>query len=351
MLAVRKVAPGVGNVAVEEVPIPKPGPGEVLLRITAAGICGTDVHIVQDEFVTEPPVTMGHELAGTISDLGAGVTGWQVGDRVTSETYFYTCGECRYCRSGRPNLCAKRRSIGSRVDGAFAEYMVTPAKNLHRVPDELPLETAALTEPLACVVHGVIDTAGVRAGDRVAVTGPGPIGQLAALVAKAAGARVLLVGTAGDEARLAVARRLGIDTAVSADDNLKAAALEVLGEDGADLVIECSGAAPAAATLLELGRKGGRYSQVGLYGKPIQLDMDVVCYKELVVTGTNATVPSAWPRALRLLADGLPAQELVTHRFALSDWDEALAAVTSKVGVKVLLVPDSAHRPPAGERS
>src|ERR1700756_4888323 len=206
MLAIRKLARGIGNIEVKDVPKPSAGPDQVVIKVDSAGICGTDLHIYLDEFETYPPVTIGHETAGTVVEIGPEVTGWTVGDRVTTETYFYTCGECAPCRQGRPNLCRRRRSIGSKQDGAFARYLLTPAANLHRVPDDLDLESAALTEPLACAVHGILETAGVQAGDNVAITGPGPIGLLALQLAKVAGATVALMGTDVDHERLALAK-------------------------------------------------------------------------------------------------------------------------------------------------
>jgi L-iditol 2-dehydrogenase len=342
MLAVRKIARGVGNIEVQEVREPQAGAGQVVLEVDSAGICGTDLHIYLDEFETHPPVTIGHETAGTIVELGPGVTGWAPGDRVTTETYFFTCGQCAPCRQGRPNLCPHRRSIGSKQDGAFTHYLLTPAANLHRVPDELDLESAALTEPLACTVHGVLETAGVRAGDNVAITGPGPIGLLALQLAKVAGATVAMIGTNQDAERLILAKELGADHSINvqAVENVIESVTDAFRADGADLVIECSGGAPAAKTLLDVARRGGRLCQMGLYGKPILLDQDVICYKELVVTGTNASVTSAWTRALKLLAEGkVNAQRLITHRFTIAEWDKALEVVKSKQGVKVVLKP------------
>lgn len=353
MRAVRKMASGKGNVSVVDVEEPTAGPDQVVIEVAAAGICGTDVHIVEDEFPTRPPVTLGHELAGTIAELGEGVDGWSVGDRVTSETYFYTCGRCLQCRRGRPNLCADRRSIGSKEDGAFARYLVVPSKNLLRVPDELPLEQAALTEPLACAVHGVLGVAGVTAGDRVAITGPGPIGLLTLQLVRAAGASAVMLGTHQDSARLRLASSLGADAVIDVDsvEDASGAARDALAVDGADVVIECSGAGPAASMLLDIVGKGGRYCQMGLYGKPIVLDQDVVCYKELTVTGTNASVPTAWPRALELLAGRqVDGTAIITHRFPLEHWDEALSAVRSKQGAKVILTPRNGGAPGAEGR-
>jgi len=342
MLAVRKTGRGIGNVEVQEVKEPRPDADQVVIAVNSAGICGTDLHIYLDEFETYPPVTIGHELSGEIVELERNVSGWSLGDPVTTETYFYTCGNCSHCRCGRRNLCVKRRSIGSKQDGAFAPYLVTPASNLHRIPDELDLESAALTEPLACTVHGVIETAQVRAGDNVVITGPGPIGLLALQLAKGAGATVVIIGTDQDTERLRMAEGLGADGTINVQrvDDVVEAAGDIFHSEGADLVIECSGAAPAAKTLSDLARRGERFCQMGLYGKPITFDQDAVCYKELVVTGTNASVASAWPRALKLLAEKkVDAKRLITHRYTIVEWDKALEVMKNKAGVKILLKP------------
>ena len=343
MLAVRKLARGIGLVEVVETAEPIPKEGEVLVKVDSAGICGTDLHIYQDEFATEPPVTLGHEFAGTIFEIGRGVKGWQVGDRITAGTYYFTCGECDQCRRGRPNLCAQRRSIGSKENGAFAPYIAIPAGNLYRLEDHIELEHAALTEPLACVVHG-ISIAGVEPGDNVAITGPGPIGMLALILCKAAGSRVLMLGANQDTARLDLAKEMGADAILNVQvtgDALIAAA-DLLGTNAFDLVIECSGAAPAVATLLQLVRRGGRFCQLGLFGKSIPYDADQICYRELTLTGTLATIPSAWRRALALIGNGsLNLGKLITHRFSLSHWPEALAVSMEKQGLKVLLKPNS----------
>src|ERR1700730_6158377 len=218
MIAVQKMARGVGNIELQEVPEPHAGDGQVIIEVHAAGICGTDLHIYLDEFETNPPVTIGHELAGVIVELGRGVVEFKVGDRVTTETYFSTCGHCLDCRRGRRNLCLHRRSIGSKQDGAFTKFLLTPASNLHLVPDELDLESAALTEPLACTVHGVLETAGVQAGDNVVLTGPGPIGLLALQLAKAAGAKAVMIGTHCDINRLKLAKELGADGVINVEE-------------------------------------------------------------------------------------------------------------------------------------
>ncbi len=341
MLALRKLALGETRLVLQEVPAPEPRPGHVVVDVAAAGICGTDVHIRHDEYRSEPPVTLGHEVAGTVAALGEGVRGWEVGQRVVSETYFSVCGRCAYCRTGRPNLCATRRSIGSFEDGAFAAQVLVPATNLHALPDTLSFPEAALVEPLACVVRGLLELNRLDAGDRVAITGPGPIGLLALQVAKAAGTRVVVLGTAHDAARLELAARLGADAVLTVEDAdaLPAAVVAALG-GSPEVVVECSGAAPAAATLLGLVKKSGRFVQVGLYGKPIALDMDQVCYKELSVSGSFATTPSSWYRALALAGSGaVSLAAIVGETFALNDWERAFEAVEARTPGKVLLVP------------
>ena len=343
MLAVRKLARGIGNIEVQDVPEPGAGPDQVVIKVDSAGICGTDLHIYLDEFETRPPVTMGHEVAGRIVEVGREVTGWKEGDRVTTETYFYTCGQCNNCRRGRRNLCLQRRSIGSKEDGAFAEFLLTPASNVMRIPDEVDLEDAALTEPLACTVHGVLQTAGVRAGDNVAITGPGPIGLLALQLAKAAGASVMMIGTNQDLERLKLAKELGSDGVINVQEvgDVAEHVKEIFSGNGADVVVECSGAPAAAKTLTDVAARGARFCQMGLYGKAIPFDQDVVCYKELVVTGTNASVTPAWTRALKLLSEKkVDAHRLISHRFAIADWDKALEIMKGKQGVKIILKPD-----------
>jgi len=264
MLAIRKLARGIGNIEVKDVPKPSAGPDQVIIKVDSAGICGTDLHIYLDEFETHPPVTIGHEVAGRIVEIGTDVTGWKEGDRVTTETYFYTCGRCFDCRRGRRNLCLQRRSIGSKQDGAFAEFLLTPAANLIRIPDDLDLESAALTEPLACVVHGVLGTAGVRAGDNVVIAGPGAIGLLALQLSKVAGASVLMIGTDQDLERLKLAEELGADQVINVQEvsNIVESVTDIFGGNCADLVIECSGASAAAKTLTDVARRGARFCQM-----------------------------------------------------------------------------------------
>jgi L-iditol 2-dehydrogenase len=343
MKGVVKTARGDGNVSLEDVREPEPGPGQVLIAVQAAGICGTDIHIYHDEFPSWPPVVLGHEVSGQVLGVGEGVTTIKVGARVTSETYFFTCGKCRFCREGRINLCPSRRSIGSGVNGAFTSLLVVPEIKVHTLPENLSYQEGALVEPLASAIHGTLDQPHVRPGDLAVVTGPGAIGLLALQLLKAAGVQVIVLGTASDVHRLDLARQLGADeTYVVESDDYRAAIEQRSDGLGADIVYECSGAGAAAAMLLTLVRRGGQYAQIGLFGKPVAWDLEQVCYKELTVTGSNAQVPSAWARALNLLASGtIKLEPLISGVYALADWREAFDAAERRSALKLLLTPVS----------
>ena len=326
MLGVTKVAPGPGNVALVDRPEPEAAPGHVVLEVLGAGICGTDLHIEDGEYPTRTPVTMGHEVAGVVAARGEGVDGAWLGARVVSETYFSTCGTCAFCRSGRPNLCAERRSIGTHVDGAFARLLHVPVTNLHRIPDWLDGHAAALAEPLACACHSL--EGAIATGDDVLVVGPGPVGLLAAQVARAWGGRVYVRGAPRDAARLAKAEELGF-----------AASAEGAAPD-ADVVVDCSGAEAGIAFGLEHARRGARYVQMGLAGKPVTIPFDLVCFKELRVSSGFASTPASWGRALELIeARQVALEPLVSEVLPLEHWEEAFAATRAATGIKFVLDP------------
>ena len=343
MKGLYKTAPGPGNMELRDAEVPKPGPGQVLIEVKAAGICGSDLHILHWDiaFAMKPPMIIGHEFSGVIVETGSGVEGWKPGDRVTAEPSAIICGECRYCRTGAYNLCANRRVMGYWVDGVFAEYVVAGAVRLHRLPDRTSFEEGALTEPLACCVHAVHELTGVEVGDFVAVTGPGAIGLLCAQLAKAEGAVVMMVGTDADRDRLAKAKELGIDYCVNLQERDPLEAVRELTEGyGADIVFECSGAAPAAAMGIELARKQGKYTQVGLFGKPITLDFERIAYKELVVTGSLAQRWTAWKRTIRIMELGkVDLGAVISDKFPISRWQEAFDKFEAKQGLKILLDP------------
>jgi L-iditol 2-dehydrogenase len=328
VIGLAKLAPGEGNVDLAERPERAPGPGEVALDVAAAGVCGTDLHIWLGEYDSVPPVTMGHEVCGTVAEAGEGVDRRWLGARVAVETFFSTCGECAYCLAGRLSVCERRRSIGTHVDGGFAPRLVLPARNLHRVPADKPDAAAALSEPLACVCNSLLDPSAVRPGDDVLVIGPGAIGLIAAQVARACGGRVTVRGTERDGARLALAGVLGFETSVGG------------AAPGADVVVECSGAGPGIADALRAARRRGRIVQMGLRGADVSIPYDLICFHELTVTAGFASNPGSWRRAMALLSDAAVTLEpLVTEVVPLREWRRAFDASRAGDGVKFVLDP------------
>jgi L-iditol 2-dehydrogenase len=339
--ALVKTAAGVGNVAVLDRAEPTVGVGQVVLEVSHTGICGTDLHIYLDEYRCVPPVTLGHEIAATVAAIGEGVEGVAVGDRVVTETYFHVCGRCFNCLSGRPNLCPERKSLGTHVDGGFARYVLAPAHRLHRIPDGLAMSSAAMAEPLACCIHALLDLSEIRPGDTVLVSGPGPIGLLCLQIARAAGARTVLCGARGDDARLTIGRQVGADHVVDvSSQDLGQLLAELTGGAGPEVCIEAAGAASSLSQCLQMVRRGGTIVQVGLYGRPIEVDINLVPMKELRYVGSFAHVPSGWDRALRMMADGqIQTAPLISAVVPLDQWEEKFEALRAKRDCKVLLTP------------
>lgn len=332
---------GEGKVKLMDVPKPVPAPDQVCIRVAFAGICGTDMHIYKNDggYPTKPPITLGHEFSGVVESVGADVDPSLIGKRVVSETYFHTCGKCMYCQTGHKNLCAERLSIGSGVDGAMADYVVVPAKNLHFIPDNLSMEEAAMTEPLACCVQAVLEFGNIKAGDKVLITGPGAIGLLCLQVAISCGAVVSIAGISKDELRLKKGLELGAKNIIYTDDpNVEQTIREIFGEYGPDLVFDCSGAGPAINFDLKTIRKGGRFVQVGLTGKPTSIDMNLITLKQLSVFGTFAQNVQWWDRALELMAEQkVKVGPLVSEPYPIERWEEAFADYIKGQGFKYLL--------------
>jgi L-iditol 2-dehydrogenase len=343
MKAVVKYAAGKGNVEIREVPEPAPGPHQVKVQVKAAGVCGSDLHIYHDEIAipVHPPVIMGHEFAGLVVAAGEGVEGVRPGDRVTCETTAWFCGRCLPCRAGHYNMCAQRKVVGYSVDGCFAPYCLVYERQVHLLPEGVDFVAGALSEPLACCVHAVLELTSVTAGDLVVVSGPGSIGLLCMQLAHAAGARVVVAGTASDAERLALARRLGAHLAVDlTNQDLPQLVADLSAGQGADVFFECSGAAAAARQGLTITRRGGQYTQVGLFSRPFELAFDTIAYRELRVTGSLGQRSSSWRRGLALLGQGqVDTHSLVSHVLPLHSWQEAFHLVESRQGLKVVLEP------------
>lgn len=343
MKALVKYDSGPGNMELRDIPEPTPGQGQVKIKIAQAGICGSDLHIYHSDIAipVRTPVVTGHEFSGVIAELGEGVEGWSVGDRVVSETAFHYCGSCDYCREGYYNLCMERKTLGYWFNGIFTNYTVVPAARLHRIPGNVSDISAAMTEPLACVCHAIYDLCKITAGDLVLISGPGAIGLMALQVAKAHGAIVVVSGTAVDHSRLGLAKTLGADYTVNLErENLEELIQGLSGGYGADVVLECSGAGPAVDAGLRLIKKRGYFTQIGLPGRKLEFDIEKVCYKELRFTGSLGSRNHSWRKALRLMASGkVKLEPLADTRLPLSQWKTAFERFERKDGCKFFLIP------------
>jgi len=328
----------------QEVSAPKISPDEVLIRVRACGVCGSDLKIFDDDHPYTAPVVVGHEFSGEIAEIGDKVSKWQVGDRVVSEQHVGACGHCRHCLTGNSFACPSKRAPGYFSDGAFSEFIKVPARLLHSIPDGLDFFEAAFTEPSAVAVHGVLERTGINLEDVVLVLGSGPIGLAAAKMAQAAGAsQVIITGVDRDEkARLPKARELGINHVVNVMETDLAGLVDQLTDGrGADVVIELTGALPAIEQAFTLVSRLGK---VGIIGQPptdaVSIPYRSAMFRALVVSFSYSSKFSSWERALSMFARGAiePAQ-FITHILPLTDWETGFRLARTGEAVKVVLEP------------
>ncbi len=343
MRALVKAAPGVGHVELRDVPVRQPEPDELLVRVKYCGLCGTDLHIEADEFPNDPPVIMGHEYCGTVAAAGAAAqAAWPLGTRVVGELHTGACGVCALCRAGHPHICPHKRALGSRYDGAFAEYVTVPAWLAHRIPADVPWEVAGITEPFAIAGHCLAERGRLRSPGVVWISGAATMGLLATLWARRLGAEEIIVsGTGIDEAqRFALARAMGAARTVNVQrEDLGAILAERTGGEGVDAWIECSGAAAAIADGFAWVRRTGLVVQIGLAGaERIPVPWNTLSYHELNLVGCFSSPPSSWELALAAEPEEAPRlRRLVTAVLPLEAWAEGMAMMRRGEGVKILL--------------
>lgn len=319
----------VGRFEVLEVPEPVPGPGEVLLRVAAAGVCGTDRHLLRGEYMGRPPVILGHEFAGVVEAVGPGVTTHRPGDRVACDPNI-ACGACPSCLAGRINLCENLVAVGVHRDGGFAELVAVPAHRALALPPGLSLRDAALSEPLACCLHA-LDIGAPRPGERVTILGGGVIGLLCLQLARLAGAEVLLVTRSPQRRR--IAEELGAATLGSAEEARQAR------PRGAELVLECAGVAATVTEAPRLAARGGRAVVLGVLprGEKVGIEPFDLLTREVDLRMAFVN-PFTQARALELLAGGaIRTGPLVTREAGRKELPALLAADPGPGEVKVLV--------------
>lgn len=343
MRAVVKFKAGDGNIELRDCPEPFPGPGEVKIKVEVAGICGSDLHILHGNIgiPMRPPFIVGHEFSGVVEAVGDGIAKWEKGDRVTAENTRTSCEDCIYCRTGNYNLCSNRLATGYAFNGAFTDYCVVPKNRVHSLPDNVDFITGALSDPSACAFHAVQELTGIGAGENVLITGPGPMGLFSLQYAKANGAQVLVTGKTQDRKRLDLAKDLGADFVIDIDaEGMENGIKKFLNGESIDIFLECSGKQSALEAGLQLLRRQGKYTQIGIFGTPVMLDVDQFVYKEIKATGSFSQKYSAWVEAIKLASLGkIMALPLVSHVLPLDRWEEGFRLFKSGEATKVVFKP------------
>jgi L-iditol 2-dehydrogenase len=340
-----KTAKGAGNIEVRDVPLPSiTKDDEVMIKISAAGVCGTDMHIYHDQFPYWPPVVMGHEFSGVVTECGAAVKNFKPGDRVVGEPHTHFCGHCYLCRAGHIELCAEKRSPGWGMNGAFTDYLVMPELFLHHIPDSLSDDIAALTEPTAIVVTAVLERGAVSVGDTVAVIGAGPVALLSVVAARMAGAKkIFITGTNADEAmRFPAAKKLGADVIINAEkEDAAAYIMRETGGIGVDICVEASGAGPGINTAIAVTKKCGRLVLLGLPGtEKTAVAWGELVKKSLEIHSSFSSSVSSWEKALSLLAmTKSDMSAMISHRTSIDHWQEVFQDIEKGDAIKALFVP------------
>jgi threonine 3-dehydrogenase len=323
----------------EDVPVPEPGPADVLVKVRRSAICGTDLHIWKwDQWAqrTIPvPMVVGHEYVGEVAKLGANVKGFEVGEVVTSEGHI-VCGHCRNCRAGREHLCPNTLGVGVNRPGSFAEYVCVPAHNVYPIPAGVPEKVAAILDPYGNAIHTALSFDMV--GEDVLITGAGPIGIMAVPICLRAGARNVVITDVNDY-RLGLARKMGATRAVNvATEDLRQVMRGLDMKEGFDIGLEMSGSERAFRQMLSVMINGGRIAMLGIPPGEMAIDWNEVIFKSLTIKGIyGREMFDTWYKGVALIQSGLDLAPVITHELPIEQYAEGFAAMASGQCGKVLL--------------
>jgi threonine dehydrogenase-like Zn-dependent dehydrogenase len=333
MRALRKMASGQGHVKLDDVPVPEIGPRDVLMKVWAAGVCGSDLLIQEDRHFYRAPVTLGHEFSGVAFKVGAEVTRVKTGDKFVADI---ECGEGEW--------------LGVTIDGAYAPYMRVPEHVVYRIPDHVSLDDACLCEPIVATHHLIQERAQVKVGDDVVVVGPGPMGIMGVQYARVCGARrVFLIGLKSDEKRLQIGKTCGADYVLYSDEHPEETVMDVTGGKGAEFVLECSASETGVQHAIDCARKayegpGGKgvIVFISLWGQKLTLDLDQISLGQLDIRGSwSWNGRETWEHAVDLLDRGVfDLSPMITNHYDLEEWEMAFANLRAKQDVKALIHPN-----------
>jgi threonine 3-dehydrogenase len=338
MRAIAKLRPGAGLDLVE-VPVPRPGINDVLIRIKKTSICGTDVHIFNwdawAEKTIRPPMVIGHEFVGVIEEFGSNVQGFKGGDLVDGEGHI-VCGACRNCLAGRRHLCKDAKGVGVHRDGAFAEFLCIPASNAVHVDPAIPLDVLSCFDPLGNATHTALQFDLV--GEDVLITGAGPIGCMAAAIARQAGARKVVI-TDSNPYRLELARRMGVTRAVEVPrENLADIQRELGMKEGFDVGMEMSGSPEALNDMIDNMAHGGRIALLGIMPRPGAIDWNKVVFNMLTIRGIyGREMYETWYKMTALIQGGLDISPVITHRLPFTEFKTGFELMRSGRSGKIVL--------------
>lgn len=340
--ALVKFGEGDGEVEVQQIAEPEMRADRVLLRVDAAGVCGSDLHMWRHHhsWNIKMPLVLGHEFCAVIEEVGDEVRGFEPGMRVACETAAEVCGSCAYCLGGKYNMCPQRLGYGATKDGAFTNKVLARPQILHHVPDNVPSTHAALTEPICVAYNAVVEKTLIEPGDVVVIQGPGPIGIMCLQLLRLRGAsQIIVLGTNADAKRLVVAKELGATHTVNIQEEDPVALIQSLGDGfGADVVVDCTGVSIALKQALEMVRPAGRITKVGWGPQSLDFSLDPLVQKAVTLQGSFSHTFSTWERALRLLASQqINLDPVIGGVYELSQWHDAFTTMQSGDCVKSVL--------------
>ena len=351
MKALVKYGRAKGQVELRDVPEPHAGPGDVIIQVQAAGICGSDIGFYDGahEEVCRPPVVLGHEFAGVVSRVGPGVKDWAPGDRVVSDNTGYVCGRCHACSTANYLLCPEHRGLGYGMDGGFTRLVKIDGAllariptTLFRIPQGIPFEHAAILDPAANAYRAVVQDGALLPGENIAVFGVGALGLFCIQVARIAGAaKIIAIGLSSDAQRFEAAAALGATQCISSDAEDAADAVRAATAGaGADLVIDAAGPSPVLKLSFLLARNAGRIVKIGFDPGPASFSMDPLVGKGITLRGHYGYDWVSWTNCIRLIEKGsLAMGPRISHTMSLERWEEGFALTRSKEATKVILMP------------